>query len=107
MSILYDSVLTPRSSIVPSAINRIDLSAKLMPNGALERLNLVNQVNQVKQIDENCRSSAASDSDQFCADSGKGESDQDTQIGPTHALGPKCSRQCLRFGKNFFQIKKI
>ena len=46
-------------------------------------------------MNENCRSSAASDSDH--ADSGKGESDQDT-LGQAAGMGPRCNRQCLRYG---------
>ena len=94
VSILYDSILTPRSSIVPEKLNRIDFSGKFLQTTPL---NLICARHRQEQM-QNCRHST-SDSDH--ADSGKGESDQD--VGHNNQMGPRCNRQCLRYGQ-FFSI---
>ena len=89
VSILYDSILTPRSSIGPAQLYKTDFKAKLMQKTHLEKL--------FKRKYKASARDTASESDH--ADSGKGESDHDT-INP--AGGPKCDETCLRLGEFSF-----
>ena len=87
VSILYDSILTPRSSIGPNQLYKTtepNLKAKLLQKSTLDRF--------FKRKQAAARESAE-ESDH--ADSGKGESDHDTinVIG-----GPRCDQSCLRLG---------
>jgi hypothetical protein len=83
VSILYDSILTPRSSIVPAQLHSI--------NPALSK-------NLYCSKHRNAGTAGFTDSDENSehADSGRGDSDQ--EFGQKNKLGPKCSRQCLKFG---------
>lgn len=83
VSILYDSILTPRSSIVPAQLHSIN------PNATSKNIICSKHRNS-----NNIPGYTDSDSDH--ADSGRGDSDQ--EFGQKNKLGPKCSRQCLKFG---------
>ena len=86
VSILYDSILTPRSSIGPAHLYKTDFKSRLMQKTHLEKL-------FKRKYKHSERGDTASESDH--ADSGKGESDHDT-INP--AGGPRCDETCLRLG---------
>lgn len=91
VSILYDSILTPRSSIGPNNLYKADGGPQFKSRMILDK------IFKRKYVENNNGQSEEEKSDR---DSGKGESDHDT-INP--AGGPKCDENCLRLGtSNFF-----
>jgi len=86
VSILYDSILTPRSSIGPNNLYKADGGPQFKSRMILDK------IFKRKYVDNNMGQSEEEKSDR---DSGKGESDHDT-INP--AGGPKCDENCLRLG---------
>lgn len=89
VSILYDSILTPRSSIVPAQLHSINPAAS--KNAYCSKHRSGGGGGGVAGFTDHDH-----DHDSEHADSGRGDSDQ--EFGQKNKLGPKCSRQCLKFG---------